>query len=104
MEKDPEDDYNIVRLDDEFYFRDHHCFVFELLETDLFEYMKEHDFVGFSLPRIENIAAQILHTLAFLEQHSLIHCDLKPENILITDKKKETLKLVDYGSGCFVDE
>jgi len=34
----------------------------------------------------------------------LIHCDLKPENILITDKKTESLKLVDYGSGCFVSE
>lgn len=57
MEKDPEDSYNIVRLMDEFYFRDHHCFVFELLETDLFEYMKENDFAGFSLNRIKNIAA-----------------------------------------------
>ena len=31
MEKDPLDEFNIVRLEDEFYFRDHHCFVFELL-------------------------------------------------------------------------
>jgi dual specificity tyrosine-phosphorylation-regulated kinase 2/3/4 len=104
MEKDPEDTFNIVRLMDEFYFRDHHCFVFELLETDLFEYMKENDFAGFSLNRIKNIAAQILHTLTFLEKNELIHCDLKPENILITDKKTESLKLVDYGSGCFVSE
>ena len=66
--------------------------------------MKENDFSGFSLSRIKNIAAQILHTLAFLETHSLIHCDLKPENILITDKKTEKLKLVDYGSGCFTSE
>jgi dual specificity tyrosine-phosphorylation-regulated kinase 2/3/4 len=57
MEKDPHDEYNIVRLEDEFYFRDHHCFVFEILETDLFEYMKENDFAGFSLSRIKNIAA-----------------------------------------------
>ncbi len=32
MEKDPHDEHNIVRLLDEFQFRGHHCFVFELLE------------------------------------------------------------------------
>jgi dual specificity tyrosine-phosphorylation-regulated kinase 2/3/4 len=57
MNKDPSDEFNIVRLIDEFYFREHHCFVFELLETDLFEYMKENDFIGFNLNRIKNIGA-----------------------------------------------
>ena len=95
MEKDPEDTFNIVRLMDEFYFRDHHCFVFELLETDLFEYMKENDFAGFSLNRIKNIAAQILHTLTFLEKNELIHCDLKPENILLDDDGY--IKMTDFG-------
>ena len=40
MQADPQDSNNIVRLTDEFYFRDHHCFVFELLEMDLFEHLK----------------------------------------------------------------
>lgn len=57
MEKDPNDEFNIVRLEAEFSFRQHHCFVFELLETDLFEYMKENNFIGFNLNRIKNIAA-----------------------------------------------
>lgn len=45
---------------------------------------------------------QILDALIFLEDHNLIHCDLKPENILLIDKSCDTLKIVDYGSGCFV--
>jgi dual specificity tyrosine-phosphorylation-regulated kinase 2/3/4 len=39
-----------------------------------------------------------------LEKYQIIHCDLKPENILLRDDTCETLKLVDYGSGCFRDE
>lgn len=47
MKEDPDDSHHIVRMYDEFYFREHHCFVFELLHTDLFEHLKENDFIGF---------------------------------------------------------
>ncbi len=48
MDKDPEDTHNIVRLIDEFSYRDHHCFVFELLTRgDLFENLKASGFTGF---------------------------------------------------------
>jgi dual specificity tyrosine-phosphorylation-regulated kinase 2/3/4 len=60
MEKDPKDEHNVVRLIDEFYFRDHHCFVFELLCSDLFEHLKENEFMGFSVKKIRDYAIQIL--------------------------------------------
>lgn len=104
MEKDPRDEHNIVRMLDEFYFRDHHCFVFELLQTDLFEHLKDQGFIGFNTQKIRMFTKQILEALVFLEGFSLIHCDLKPENILLCDDKYQTLKLVDYGSGCFTSE
>lgn len=88
---------------DEFYFRDHHCFVFELLHKDLFEHLKENDFIGFPTSKIKYIAVQILDALSFLEGNKLIHCDLKPENILLCDENCQKLKLVDYGSGCFIE-
>lgn len=47
---------------------------------------------------------QILKALVFLESHNIIHCDLKPENIMLIDKAAHSLKLVDYGSGCFRSE
>ena len=50
------------------------------------------------------MAIQILRALAFFEERNLIHCDLKPENIVVVDKEKLHLKMVDFGSGCFVDE
>lgn len=104
MEKDPEDTHNIVRMIDEFQFREHHCFVFELLKTDLYEHLKAMDFIGIDTVRIRGYAIQILDALQFLEQYNIIHCDLKPENILIVDDNAEQVKLVDYGSGCFKSE
>ena len=78
--------------------------MFELLNCDLFEHLKETGFLGFPTNKIRSYAIQILKSLVFLEEHNLIHCDLKPENILLKDETCNTLKLVDYGSGCFRDE
>ena len=69
MKNDPNDTNNVVRLIDEFYFRDHHCFIFELLNTDLFEHLKENGFIGFESQKIRNYAIQILDALIFLERH-----------------------------------
>ena len=104
MTNDPADSHNVVRLKDEFYFRDHHCFVFELLHTDLFEHLRENSFNGFEVAKIRDYAVQILEALVYLERHKIIHCDLKPENILLCDEECRKLKLVDYGSGCFRSE
>ncbi|HVW99355.1 MAG TPA: protein kinase, partial [Candidatus Babeliaceae bacterium] len=82
MKNDPHDQHNVVRLMNEFYFRDHHCFVFEILKTDLFEYLKENGFIGLETGKIRDYSIQILKALMFLETYSIIHCDLKPENIL----------------------
>lgn len=41
---------------DEFIFRQHHCFVFELLYSDLFEHLKENGFMGFPTGKIKDYA------------------------------------------------
>jgi len=56
MENDPNDSHNIVRMIDAFYFRDHHCFVFELLNSDLFEHLKDNGFIGFDTNKIRDYA------------------------------------------------
>ena len=104
MQEDPQDKHNIVRMLDTCYFRDHQCFVFELLHTDLFEHLKATGFVGFSTEKIKDYAVQVLRGLVFLEKHKIIHCDLKPENIVCSDSTCRNLKIVDFGSGCFKDE
>lgn len=59
----------------------------ELLRANLYEFQKYNRDQGnapyFTLPRVQKIARQVLHSLSFLHALGLIHSDLKPENILI---------------------
>lgn len=55
MGNNPNREHNIVVMEDEFSFRDHHCFVFELLHEDLFEYLKENGFVGLPTGKIRDL-------------------------------------------------
>ena len=48
MKEDPNDECHIVRLLDHVMFREHNCFIFEILNTDLYEHMKENDYNGFN--------------------------------------------------------
>ena len=89
MEEDPNDENNIVRLIEHIRFREHQCFIFELLNTDLFEHLKENEFMGFHEKQIQSYAAQLLKALVFLEKRNVIHCDLKPENILCVDRDRK---------------
>jgi serine/threonine protein kinase len=42
--------------------------------------------------------------LAFLASKGLMHCDLKPENILIKSYSRCDVKVIDFGSSCFVTD
>jgi len=85
-------------------FRKHLCVTFELLSINLYEYLKVGDFKGLSLNLIRRIAIQIIYALNYIKQEMIIHCDLKPENIILKDKNKSGIKLIDFGSSCFVDK
>jgi dual specificity tyrosine-phosphorylation-regulated kinase 2/3/4 len=47
-------------------------------------------------------ARQILDGLAFCHSHSIVHCDLKPENVLIDVNGFPNVKIIDFGSSCFL--
>lgn len=53
---------------------------------------------------IRRFAVQLLYCLKFLKDHGIIHCDLKPENILLKHPNKAGIKVIDFGSACFIDE
>jgi len=50
------------------------------------------------------IAKQVLTALDYVHSLRLIHCDLKPENILIRSYSRCEVKVIDFGSSCFVDD
>ena len=42
--------------------------------------------------------------LCHLKECGIVHCDLKPENILFSCPAKESIKIVDLGSACSLQE
>ena len=105
-EKDPNDQWFVVRLQETFLHHKHQCLVFEMLANNLYELLRNTRFRGVSLNLIKKFARQILKCLAFLSlpEINIIHCDLKPENILLRDPKRSAIKLIDFGSSCRADK
>jgi hypothetical protein len=99
------DDYNVLKLFDYFYYKEHLFIVTELLRDNLYEFYKFNRESGnklyFTLGRLRKIANQCLVALQFIHSLDIIHCDLKPENILIKSYKKCQIKVIDFGSSCF---
>ncbi|KAJ9638984.1 serine/threonine protein kinase, CMGC, dual-specificity [Coniosporium tulheliwenetii] len=101
---DPESKHSMISFTQSFYFRGHLCISTELLGINLYEFIKAHDFRGFSLRLIRRFTRQLLSSLVLLQSKRVIHCDLKPENILLAHPLKADIKVIDFGSSCFVDE
>jgi serine/threonine protein kinase len=93
---------------DYFYYREHLFIVCELLRDNLYEFYKYNRESGeelyFTLPRLQRITRQCLVALQYIHSLGLIHCDLKPENILIKSYSRCEVKVIDFGSSCFVTD
>jgi dual specificity tyrosine-phosphorylation-regulated kinase 2/3/4 len=94
----------MVNFTHSFYFRGHLCISTELLDMNLYEFIKSNAFRGFSLKMIRRFTKQMLSSLNLLKQHKVIHCDLKPENILLRHPLHTEIKVIDFGSSCFENE
>ena len=80
----------------------------ELLRDNLYEFSKFNRESGaenyFTLPRLQKIARECLVGLQFVHGLGLIHCDLKPENVLIRSYSRCEIKIIDFGSSCYVTD
>jgi len=77
----------VIRENDELYF------VFEFLDCNLYQSMKERDKL-FPESRIRNWLYQILQGLAYIHKQGYFHRDMKPENLLC---HRDTVKIADFG-------
>ncbi|ESS67146.1 protein kinase [Trypanosoma cruzi Dm28c] len=98
----------VVKLYDYFYYKEHMFIVTELLRDNLYQFSKfnreEETEFYFTLPRLQAIAKQILTGLCFLQNLGILHCDLKPENILIHSFSRCEVKIIDFGSSCYLTD
>eukprot|EP00440_Ansanella_granifera_P034424 gb/GFBE01037343.1/.p1 GENE.gb/GFBE01037343.1/~~gb/GFBE01037343.1/.p1 ORF type:complete len:304 (+),score=57.12 gb/GFBE01037343.1/:1-912(+) len=103
------DDKHCLALIDYFYHKEHLIIVTELLRDNLYEFSKynreeREEPPYFTLGRLQRISKQVLIALEYIHSLWLIHADLKPENILIRSYSRCEVKVIDFGSSCFVDD
>lgn len=104
LEKDAANRHNVVHMKDYFKFRGHLCITFELCHNDLYAELKLGRFAGFSLESVKSVGRELVQSLRHLRRNKIIHCDLKPENILLRKAGSSALKIIDFGSSCFVKD
>jgi homeodomain interacting protein kinase len=100
------DQFNLVRAYEVFTHKNHTCLVFEMLEQNLYDYLKQQKFSPLPLKSIRPIIQQVCVALSKLKQLGLIHADTKPENIMLLDPRRQPfkVKLIDFGSASPVEK
>lgn len=84
---------NIVKLKEVIRESDILYFVFEYMECNLYQLMKDREKM-FSEGEVRNWCFQVFQGLAYMHQRGYFHRDLKPENLLVT---KDIIKIADFG-------
>lgn len=102
--KDRSDKHNVIHMHESFLFRNHLCITFEMLAGDLYGELKRGGFKGFPLERVRKSAVDLVQCLRNLRRNRIIHCDLKPENILQRATGSSNVKVIDFGSSCYLTE
>jgi len=75
-----------------------------VLSQNLYELIRNNNFIGISMSLIKRFAQQTFTALSFINKHSIAHCDLKPENILLKHPTRSSIKVIDFRRSCFEDE
>ena len=98
-------DSHIISVYDYFFYQEHLCIIFELLNENLYQLSQHNHLQGISLNSINFIIKQLLEAVEQVHRMGIIHCDIKPENILLKiniekNKSDISVKLTDFGSAC----
>ncbi|KAB1204478.1 Serine/threonine-protein kinase AFC3 [Morella rubra] len=123
LAKNDKDNSHCVQIRNWFDYRNHICIVFEKLGPSLFDFLKRNKYCPFPVDLVREFGRQLLESVAYMHDLSLIHTDLKPENILLVSSeyvrlpgckrvssdeiqfrclpKSSAIKLIDFGSTAF---
>ncbi|CEF66278.1 Protein kinase domain and Serine/threonine-/dual specificity protein kinase, catalytic domain and Protein kinase-like domain-containing protein [Strongyloides ratti] len=85
---------NIIKLKEVLRENDTLYFVFEFMQENLYELMKDRDRF-FPENVIRNIIYQVLQGLSYMHKNGFFHRDMKPENIMCNGT--ELVKIADFG-------
>lgn len=93
-----------VKLLDSFNWRGHFCLSMELLYTDIYSIIEQHNYQQLHPDCVRRITFNTLLCLREMASKGMVHADIKPENILTLDQKMNFTKLGDFGTACYADE
>ncbi len=85
---------NIVKLKEVIRVTDDLYFVFEFMDNNVYEIMKDRT-TPFDENKVKSIVYQTLQGLAYMHKQGFFHRDMKPENLLVNVKGQ--VKLADFG-------
>ncbi|XP_043991090.1 dual specificity tyrosine-phosphorylation-regulated kinase 1B-like [Gambusia affinis] len=90
---------NIVKFLDHFEHNNHFCLAFEMLDINLYEYIRCRYFFPLDINEIRVLAQQLLVALKVLKELRVTHRDIKCDNIMLVDRVSQPLrvKLIDFG-------
>ncbi|XP_028307034.1 homeodomain-interacting protein kinase 1-like [Gouania willdenowi] len=93
------DQFNLVKFHERFEYSSYTCYVFELLEMDLVQFIETKMGDSIYVNQIRPIAKQMLVALQGLKSLGIMHTDIKPDNVMLvnTEKDKFHVKLIDFG-------
>ncbi|KAF9153020.1 hypothetical protein BG015_004270, partial [Linnemannia schmuckeri] len=85
---------NIVRLHHFFLEKKELCMVFELMDGNLYQLIKERNGARLDETITRNMVFQILRGLQHMHAKGIMHRDMKPENLLVSG---DCIKIADFG-------
>ncbi|KAG0196122.1 hypothetical protein BGX33_002052 [Mortierella sp. NVP41] len=85
---------NIVRLHQFFLEKKELYMVFELMDGNLYQLIKDRNGIRLEELKIRSIVFQILRGLQHMHSKGIMHRDMKPENLLVTG---DCVKIADFG-------
>ncbi|CRH00087.1 serine/threonine protein kinase, putative [Plasmodium relictum] len=91
---------NIIKLIDTFKDRQHVYLLYEYVDYELWEFLKNRS-IGVNENITFNLIFQMIHALDYIHSKNIIHRDLKCENFVIN--KDGIIKLIDFGTSKDLD-
>uniref|UniRef100_A0A8C6KES1 Protein kinase domain-containing protein n=1 Tax=Nothobranchius furzeri TaxID=105023 RepID=A0A8C6KES1_NOTFU len=93
------DQKNLIKLIDHFEYNDSFCFVFEMLDMDLFGLLEMREREPLDVSEVRVVARDLLVALNALKNAGVTHADIKPDNIMLVNHQSQPfrVKLIDFG-------
>lgn len=87
----------VMEIHDSFEEDGHIYIVGEMLHKNMYEVLKDRDFVPIELENVRQVARVVLRALTNLHAMGYMHCDIKPENVMLRNDSG------DFSQSCMID-